>query len=119
MRFLVDESTGQAVVDALREIGIDVIGVAEIMPQVSDAQVIDYAFETGRILITNDKDFGEKVFRSGHRHAGVILLRLSDESASTKIRVVKALISRYGERLPNNFVVATEQNVRVRPGKPQ
>jgi hypothetical protein len=35
--FVVDESTGQAVVDALRRAGYDVVGVAEIMPQADDA----------------------------------------------------------------------------------
>jgi uncharacterized protein (DUF433 family) len=33
----------------------------------------------GLILVTNDKDFGEKVYRERLPHRGVILLRLDDE----------------------------------------
>ena len=70
LRFPVDESTGQVVIDALRNAGYDVVGVGEMMPTASDTQVIAYAAQTERILITNDKDFGEKVFRWRHQHAG-------------------------------------------------
>lgn len=114
LRFLVDESTGQVVIEALRRIGYDVVGVGEIIPQASDTQVIAYAAQTDRILITNDKDFGEKVFRWQHQHAGVLLLRLDDESASTKAKVAEAVLRDYGERLAGNFTVATERTVRVR-----
>ncbi len=34
MHFIVDESTGMAVVEYLRSVGHDVLAVAEIMPQV-------------------------------------------------------------------------------------
>ncbi len=34
------------------------------------------------ILIANDKDFGQKVYRDGRLHKGVIWLRLEDERPS-------------------------------------
>ena len=37
------------------------------------------------IIITNDKDFGDKVYRERRPHKGVILLRLNDGRASNKI----------------------------------
>lgn len=36
------------------------------------------------ILITNDKDFGELIYRGKKLHRGVILLRLEDERADNK-----------------------------------
>ncbi len=66
-------------------------------------------------LVTNDKDFGELVFRSGQAHAGVILLRLHDESPSNRTRVVQAVLQQCGEALPGRFVVATDTHIRVRP----
>ena len=33
-------------------------------------------------LITNDKDFGERICRECHPHRGVVLLRLEDERAA-------------------------------------
>ena len=61
MRFLVDECTGPAVARWLREKGHDVFSVFEQARGMQDDVVIAKAFEENRILITNDKDFGEKV----------------------------------------------------------
>lgn len=114
-RFLVDESTGQRVVEHLRSLGHDVEAVGELMPQALDNSVIDHAYQERRILVTNDRDFGEKVYREGRPHAGIILLRLRDDRAATKIRVITALLAAHGEQLTDRFVVATEYSVRIRP----
>lgn len=115
IRFLVDESSGQAVVDHLRSLGYDVVAVGEIMPQAADNQVIDFAFRERRVLISNDRDFGEKVFRDGRPHAGVVLLRLADESVTTKLRVLTALLRGHAAHLADRFAVVTERTVRIRP----
>jgi predicted nuclease of predicted toxin-antitoxin system len=114
MRFAVDESTGTAVVEYLRSLGHDVLAVAGTMPQADDLDILDRAVSEGRILITNDKDFGELVFRSGKAHQGVVLLRLHDESSANRVRVVKAVLEKYADRLASHFVVATEGGVRIR-----
>jgi predicted nuclease of predicted toxin-antitoxin system len=101
--------------DILRSAGYDVLGVAETMPQANDLDVLARAAGEGRILITNDKDFGELVFRDGQSHGGVVLLRLQDESSATRVRVVKALLEQYADRLADHFVVATEIGVRIHP----
>jgi predicted nuclease of predicted toxin-antitoxin system len=115
MRFLVDESSGIAVAAVLRNLGHNVLAVAEVMPEADDASILARAFEERRVLVTNDKDFGELVFRGGHAHAGVILLRLHDESSSNRARVVQAVLQQCGEVLVGHFVVATDTHIRVRP----
>lgn len=115
IRFLVDESSGQALVDYLRSLGHDVVGVGELMPQALDEMVIAYAHQERRILISNDRDFGEKVFRDAYPHAGVILLRLGDDRATAKIRVLSALLRDHSRNLADRFVVVTERSVRFRP----
>ena len=117
MRFLVDESTGAAVVEYLRNSGHDVLALAEIMRQAEDPYILTLASSETRILITNDKDFGELVFRTGQTHHGVLLLRLRDESARNRVRVVQSVLERYADRLPGHFVVASEGGVRVRPAQ--
>ncbi len=114
MQFIIDESTGAAVVEYLRSEGHDVLAVAETMPQASDRDVLSRAVSEGRILVTNDKDFGELVFRSGLAHLGVLLLRLRDESPAGRVSVVKAILAHHADKLAGQFVVATENNVRVR-----
>jgi len=63
MKFLADESIEKPVIDWLRGQDFDVRYVAEITPSINDEEVIRFANDEGRILITNDKDFGELVFR--------------------------------------------------------
>jgi predicted nuclease of predicted toxin-antitoxin system len=118
MRFIVDESTGAAVVRYLRDAGHDVLAVAEGMPQAPDPDILSEASDQRRILVTNDKDFGELVFRGGQAHSGVLLLRLQDESSANRVRVVRTVLERYASRLSSSFVVATDGYVRIRPSGP-
>jgi hypothetical protein len=60
--------------------------------------------------VTNDKDFGELVFRSGQAHGGIVLLRLRDESSDNRVRVMQTVLNQYGEALPGHFVVASESH---------
>lgn len=64
-------------------------------------------------MITNDKDFGELVFRMRKPHKGVILLRLKDERPKNKIAVLRRVLELYSNKLANNFTVATEKTVRI------
>lgn len=77
-----------------------------------DEAVIQRAFTENRILVTNDKDFGEKVYRERLSHKGVILLRLTDERPAAKIDVLQRLLSAYAARIPGQFVVVTETKIR-------
>jgi predicted nuclease of predicted toxin-antitoxin system len=115
MRFLVDESTGVAVVKHLRAAGHDVISVAEEMFQAEDAEVLARAVAEDCILISNDKDFGDLVFRGLQGHKGVILLRLKEDSTPNRIRVLEHLLDHHADRLEGSFTVATEDTVRIRP----
>jgi predicted nuclease of predicted toxin-antitoxin system len=92
MRFLVDECTGPIVARWLRQQDHEVFSVYEEARGMKDEQIIQKAFDEHWILITNDKDFGEKVYRERHPHRGVVLLRLEDERASVKIDVVRQLL---------------------------
>lgn len=115
MRFIVDESTGFGIARFLQSEGHDVLIVAETMPKADDLTILQRAFDEERIVVTNDKDFGELIFRRLEPHHGVILLRLQDESGSNRVEVMSALITQYATHLPGKFTVVTEQKVRFRP----
>jgi predicted nuclease of predicted toxin-antitoxin system len=117
MRFLVDECTGPAVARWLVSQGHDVLSIYDDARGISDDEVLSLAHGEGRILITNDKDFGEKVYRERREHRGVVLLRLADERSANKIDVLARLLGEYAERLADQYVVATETQVRfAQPG---
>ena len=100
--------------DWLRQEGYQVFSVYEQARGITDDVIIQKAFNENWILITNDKDFGEKVYRDKLSHRGIILLRLQDERSFNKIDVLKRLFSVYLQRIPDSFVVVTETQVRFR-----
>ena len=112
MRFLVDECTGPAVARWLRNQGHEVFSVYEEARGLNDEEVIEKARAEAWILITNDKDFGEKIFRERQPHRGVVLLRLRDERAAAKIETLRRLLEDYSDQLTDNYVVVTETRVR-------
>ena len=112
MRFIVDECTGPAVAEWLRQNGYEVYSVYEEDRGADDDIIIKKALDGDWILITNDKDFGDKVYRDGRLHRGVILLRPEDERALSKIKILSELLKNYLDRLPDSFVVVTEKQVR-------
>lgn len=114
MRFIVDESAGVAVANYLRVTGHDVLAIAEIAPRAGDTDILALAVDDKRILVTNDKDFGELVFRSRQDHHGVMLFRLKDESAVNQVRILADVLHRYADRLSGQFIVITETKIRIR-----
>ena len=117
MRFLVDECTGPKVAAWLRGEGHEVFSVFDEARGIEDNQVIQKAYDENWILITNDKDFGEKVYRERRAHRGIIFMRLEDERAANKIQVLRRLLNSYADRFEDQFVVVTETQVRF--GKPR
>ena len=78
----------------------------------TDDDVLAKAHTENWILITNDKDFGEMVFRERKSHRGIIFLRLQDERAASKIDAIRKLLAGYVDQLPDAFVVVTETQIR-------
>jgi predicted nuclease of predicted toxin-antitoxin system len=112
MRFLVDESTGPAAAEWLTTQGHEIFSVYDSARGMDDDDIVQKAFDENWILITNDKDFGEQVYRERKPHHGIVLLRLDDERAKSKIEVLKRLLRSHADNLPDQFVVATEKSVR-------
>ncbi len=86
MRFLVDECTGAKVAKWLRDADYEVFSVFDEARGMTDDEVLTKAFVENWILITNDKDFGEMIFRERRTHHGIIFMRLDDERAATRFR---------------------------------
>ena len=114
MRFLVDESADARLAHYLNGLGHDATTVAgDYSPALADSQVLAIAYREGRVLIANDRDFGELVFRLGQPHAGVILFRLGSTSLAVKIHRLDYILGHYADRL-DHFLVVTERLVRIR-----
>jgi predicted nuclease of predicted toxin-antitoxin system len=115
MRFLADESCDFAIVRALRAAGHDVVAVAERLPGAEDQAVIDLAAQDERILLTEDKDFGQLIHASKERGRGVILLRYPVEARMHMAKAAVRLVSVPSEAW--RFLQG-ESPCRVRPNQP-
>ena len=114
LAFLADENVEMDVGDRLRPLGHIAVHASELSRCHPDAAVLGAASQAGQILITNDKDFGELVFRRHHSSTGVILVRLPGRPPATKAQLVANAVQRFGEQLLGAFVVIGPRTVRVR-----
>lgn len=104
---------GSSVADWLMEQRHDVSSVYKDYRGESDHFVLEKAKAEERILLTNDKDFGEMIFRQKRPHSGVILLRLEHERPANEIAALRRLLEQYSDQLAGHFVVVTESAVRI------
>jgi predicted nuclease of predicted toxin-antitoxin system len=112
-RFLADESCDFAVVRALRRAGFDVVAVVEHSPGATDDDVIALSVEEERVLLTEDKDFGQLVFAANRKSTGVILVRFpAGRRGSLGARIVDT-VQREQDRLGGAFVVLQPHRTRI------
>ncbi len=112
MKFLVDECTGKRLAKLLEKAGFDVVFVGDWKPSATDDEVLEKAEKEDRILITDDKDFGELIFRLGRPSKGVILLRLSTTDPMKRFQVLNDVLKLIDVR--GKFVVVGDEAIRVR-----
>jgi len=86
MQFVADENVSHRVVERLRADGHDVMLVAEMRSGMSDTDVLKLAETETCILVTEDQDFGELIFRQHLSVLGVVLLS-RDSRAAQRIEV--------------------------------
>lgn len=118
MRILADENMPRAIVAWLRGDGHDVLYAAESRAQTPDADLLTEAEDQGYIILTEDKDFGELVYRDRRNSHGVILLRMEDRPAAQRLARLQTAWAVIESHLPGNFLVVTLSRLRVRPLTP-
>ncbi|HNP95037.1 MAG TPA: DUF5615 family PIN-like protein [Cyclobacteriaceae bacterium] len=110
-QIVADESVDYRIVKGLRVAGFSVLSIIENSVSISDEEVLRTAVSNNALLITEDKDFGELVFRFNRNHTGILLLRLGSKD-SVEISVKN--ISEYYEMLQNKYSVLTEHRLRIK-----
>lgn len=114
MKFLADENVEKAIVDRLRELRHDVLYISEFMSRSIDEQLLKLANDESRILLTNDKDFGELVYLQGKNSVGIILMRFVSERSTIKADFIAHLIDNFSDRLIGHFTFISEVKIRFR-----
>jgi predicted nuclease of predicted toxin-antitoxin system len=115
MLFLADECCDALVVRTLRELGHDVTYVAELAPGLTDTDVLAQSVSEERILLTEDRDFGELVFKRQAMAHGIVLLRILPEDRQQKPTRITALVEDHQDELQGSIVIVTLNTIRIRP----
>lgn len=113
MEFLADESCDFAVVRALRAAGHEVVSVVETARGAKDEIVIALARRERRVLLTEDKDFGQLVYAAGEGSCGVVLFRFPANARGALQRAALDVVTRFGSRLSSSFVVVEPGRARA------
>jgi predicted nuclease of predicted toxin-antitoxin system len=93
--------------------GDDVVSVVAVDPRASDEDVMQTALHEGRVLITEDKDYGELVFVRRLPHGPI--LRLAELTVDEQIQAIgEFLDQRAGELQGRVIVTISRTRVRVR-----
>lgn len=113
MRRLADECCDMAVVRALRDAGHDVVSVRESSQGADDETVVRMAIRDERVLLTEDKDFGQLVHASAAKPPGVIFIRFPASARQAMAEAVLMLVRTHGEQLLERFAVVEPGRIRV------
>lgn len=115
MKFLLDVCcSSRSLRRLLVELGHDVRLVSEVDPRASDETVLGMAHEEGRVVITEDKDFGELVAVQRRPHSGII--RFLELSVSEQVTAMQEVLNHYRSEVESGAVmVVTRGRIRVRP----
>ena len=98
----------------LSNLGHDVTSALDMAPGTPDEGILATAVKERRILVTEDKDFGELVHVQGLPH--LCIVRFVDMRLTEKTRAIVELIDLHSNALTGGaFVVVTRDGVRIRP----
>jgi predicted nuclease of predicted toxin-antitoxin system len=112
IKFIGDVNLEKPIVDYLVGNGYNVKWIPNLDCGMVDEKLLELANREKRILVTNDKDFGELTFRQKRVSAGIILFRVKGENARDKVRLFQKLLLNHRDRLRGYFTVVTRKKVR-------
>lgn len=115
MRLLADENVHAALVQWLRAGGHDVRYVSEDCPSLADRDVLEWAMRESRILLTDDKDFGDLAVRHQISAKGIILVRLTARSIVDRINRLQQAWPTIEANAEASLIVIADDRIRVRP----
>ena len=118
MRFLLDVcAASRTLHESLIGLGHDVLSARDGYSRASDETLLALAFEERRVLVTEDKDFGELVYLRRRPHPCIV--RLVGLRAAEKVDAMRDLIERHDDAMREGAViVVTGSRVRIRSARP-
>jgi len=113
VRFLTDVNASGILAQWLLELGYDVVKVADKDPSMSDDDILLWAVEERRIIVTTDNDFEEVVWREQRPHCGI--LRMENVPRLERKQLLQETLRLYSQdMLSGAIIIAQKKKFRIR-----
>jgi predicted nuclease of predicted toxin-antitoxin system len=110
LEFLADMNVSPQTVRQLAELGWSVVRVCDVLDaSTKDSRILAYARRHGKVIITQDLDFGALLALGGHAKPSVITLRLEDPEPALVTSRVVAAVSALEEELDGGVAVSVDE----------
>lgn len=100
---MVDVCAGRRLAAWLRDRNHDVQEVRDRAPDLEDADILSWAFEENRVVVTTDKDFGTLAIALGQSHCGIV--RLPDVPAEARQRLMARVLDHNQQDLEAGAII--------------
>lgn len=116
MKFFADQDIYLVTINYLKSLGYDILKASDVgLQRALDEEILRYAYEHQRVLITRDKGFGALVFLNYQKHSGVILLRIKPHTIDAVHQELADFLEEHaGFDLQEYFVVIEPGMYRIR-----
>lgn len=116
IKFLADMNISPATVQQLKNLKWDIIRVSEIMDiRSKDTEILLYAKENDRVVITQDVDFSTLLAISGFKKPSVINLRLEENRPDTVTKRLLMAVAGMENELAEGAVLSVDEvSIRYR-----
>ncbi len=111
---LADENIDHSLIESIRSAGIEVYSVYEFHRGTPDFSIIELSRNPPRIILTEDKDFGEWVFAHHVKDISVILLRYHFRDTELIKAILLKILSEQLPSLFGKFTTLTTSKIRTR-----
>ena len=116
LRYLADMNLSPQTVHALQTDGIDIIRVSEVLAATTkDIDILVYARQEKRVIITQDLDFSTLVAIGGYAEPSLVTLRLVTSDPITVTQLLRRIRPQVATVLQEGSAITVdERTVRIR-----
>lgn len=116
LRYLADMNLSPQTVNALQTDGIDIIRVSDVMAATTrDTDILAYARQERRVIITQDLDFSTLVAVGGYAEPSLVTLRLSTSDPTTITQTLRRILPQVVTALQEgSAIINGYRTVRIR-----
>ncbi len=114
MRFLLDVHIATSIARVLTDSGHDVVRASDRYADWSDVLLLDLAVREDRVMITEDRDFSDLIYRDGAAPPPAILYLRFDPTSQPRM-AERVLLVLENTIIDGHMVVIQRTSVRSRP----